>query len=187
MDWSENSVVLFVYGASTIIASVLLVLTILKYFGGFINNTLLGVYKTVNGRSKTDRNLGFVQGVKIEHLFYWSKRSRKRLWIFAFALPLPIALFKLVPISLAVILFACWVILSAVAIVNPKAEFTINPFTWEFVLAVVVLGSLGVGSVTIQTLYNAVKPFDQAVRKFRCSKKHFFEGRTYGDEIAPDA
>lgn len=187
MDWSEHGGVLFVYGASTIITSVLLVFTVLKFYGEFINKTLFGAYKTVNGRGKTDRNLGFVQGVRLEHLFYWSKRSRKELWLFAFALPLPIILFKLVPLSLAVILFACWVILSAVAVVNPKAEFTIDPFTWEFVLTATSFGAIAVSLGAIRTLYDAVKPFDRAVQDFRQRRKHLFVGRTYGGEITPDA
>ena len=187
MDWSEHGGVLFIYGASTIIASVSLVLTVLKFFSEYINKTLIGAYKTVNGRDKTNRNLEFVQGVRLQHLFYWSKRSRRELWIFAFVLPLPIVLFKLVPLSLAVILIACWLILASVAVVNPTAEFTIDPFTWEFVLATISLGAFAVVSIIIRTLYDAVKPFDRAVQDFRRSKKHFFEGRTYGDEIAPDA
>ena len=187
MDWSQHGGVLFIYGATTIIASVLLVFTVLKFFNDFINNNLLGAYRTINRLGKTDRNLGFVQGVEIEHLFYWSKRSRKELWVFAFVLPLPIVLIKLVPLSLGVILFASWVILSAVAMVNPTAKFTTDPFTWEFALTAISLGAFAVVSVIIRTLYDAVKPFDRAVGEFRRRQKHFFEGRTHGGRIAPDA
>ena len=185
MDWSENSVVIFVYGASTILASVLLVLTILKFFNEYIKSSLLGAYRTINRLGKTDRHLGFVQGVRLEHFFYWSKRSRRELWFFAFVLPLPIVIFKLVPLSVAVILFACWIILSAVAMVNPMAEFTIDPFTWEFVLTTILFGAIAVTAVIVQTLFNAVKPFDLAVRDFTRRQRHLFERRTHGDEIAP--
>ena len=90
VDWSEHGGVLFVYGASTILASALLVISAFRPLAQYIENALLKAYRAINRLDRTDRSLGFVQGVQVEHLFYWSKRSRREFWIFAFFLPFPI-------------------------------------------------------------------------------------------------